>query len=246
MKKIRKSDFVDKFLSPISKISDRCIVHIQSDNIYALTHNSNDGDTIIFYGKINTNTDLSDTDDVRLNIPDVKRLYRMLSCINQEEIDIKLETNHISYVSPDLKFKYYLLDDGIIQPCVVSLEKINKLTFDNNFVLNGKKLGEILKASSVTPNTDKLYFYTEDGKVYAELTDQTLQNVDSLTLQIADSYNGTDIKNTIPIKLEVFRTLIESKNSDINVKINTQMKILMFEVVENNTTLKYIVSALVK
>jgi len=242
--KLPKKKLSNKFLKPISFVSDRCIFNIEDKQIYTLTHSDNNGDTVILYGKL----DIPDKADklIKLNIPDVKRLNRVIDCISGDDVELDVDSNSINYSSSSVRFKYHLLEDGIIQAPIINMKKIKQLNFDSQFVVKQEKILELLKASSIVPDSNKMYFYTKDKKVFAELTDKTLQNIDSVTFEISDAFTGTDVKNVIPISLEVVRLLVCAKFNELTVKINTKLKVLMFEISDNDLTLKYIVSALVK
>lgn len=242
---IPKKEIINKFFNPISRITDKCILAVQQNNISAVT-NTDDGN-IILYAKYNTSTSLDENTIIKINMPDVKKLTKMLECISNTEtnVDLSIESNHIAYTGTDLKFKYYLLDDGIIQNSIINVDKINKLTFDTNFTITTQKLDEILKASSFNSDCNKIYFYTKDNKVYGEITDKTIQNIDNITFSISDSYSGSETKRVLPIDLEIIRMLGVVKNN-ISCKINTKLEVLMFEINEPNLVLKYIVSALTK
>jgi len=242
--KINKNEIISKFLTPISKITDKCIINLQPDSIFALT-NTDDG-SIILYANLKVLTQLPENNKVILNIPDVKRLNRIFDCLNSDILDIEVNTNNLKYDTDDIKFVYHLLDDGIIQKSVISIDKISKLTFDCVFDLTSAKYNEILKGSTITTDSNKLYFYTKDNKVFAELTDKATQNLDSITFNIAETYVGSEIKQVLPISLEIFRLFSGLKADKIVVKINTKLKVLMFEISDSVVTLKYIVSALIK
>jgi hypothetical protein len=237
-----KDNLIKKFLEPITKITDKCVVNVNKDFIYSLT--SNDDATIILYSVYKTVTDIKDSKLISLNVPDIKRLTRAFGCITENDLNLELNANNIEYSSDTLKFKYHLLDDGIIQKNVVSVDKIKALTFDCEFILSQDKLLDIVKGSSFAVDTNKLYFHTKDKNVYAELTDKNTQNTDSISYNVTNSYTGSEIKEAMPIKVDIFRSLLGLKE-DIKIKINTKIKVLMFEIQQSDYVMKYIVSALV-
>lgn len=242
--KVNKKSIVDNFFTPISKVTDKCVVNIKENLAYTLT-NTEDA-SVILYGLYTLQNGLKKDEKRQLNIPDIKKLCRVFDCIDGEDIDLDLNNNNIGYDSNNIKFVYHLLENGIIQNGVVNADKIKKLTFDTEFDLIDKKVNEVLKGSVFTSDTNKIYFYTKDKKVYAELTDKNVQNVDSITFQIADAYTGAELKTVLPINLEVFRLFSGLSFNKVKVKINTKLKVLMFEINNGNGLLKYIVSALVK
>jgi len=143
-------------------------------------------------------------------------------------------------------FKYHLVDDTVVRECPIKIDKIAKLNFDTNFVITNPKIKQIMSGYAFATDLTKIYFYTKEGKVYAEINDKTLQNVDNISMKIADSYSGAEIDTPTPINTEVFKNLATCRN-DVNVKINNQFKVFIFQNKDDNDVeLKYIVSALVK
>jgi hypothetical protein len=102
-----------------------------------------------------------------------------------------------------------------------------------------------MSAYSFVSDVTKIYFYSKDGKVYAEIDDKTMHNVDNVSLMLSSNYDGSDI-DPVSIKIEVFKSLVSSKYP-VKVKINAKHKVFIFITKEDeNVELKYIVSALVK
>jgi hypothetical protein len=236
-----KDLFLHSFLNPVSKLCDQCIIGINAQNIYTLVnHQAND---IILYAKLNYSSQI--TEEIKLNIDDIKKLSNILDQINKNIIDLTINTNNIKYESKEFKFKLHVLEDGIIPKPTISIEKIENFGFDTSFLLTFDKLQAILKGSAFAKNSNKLYFFTKDNEVYTELTDSAYQNIDSVILNIGDKYDGQEIKTPIPINLDVMRNFLNLK-MDVLVKINLQYKVLIFEFIQDNVMLKYIVSSLVK
>jgi len=247
--KLDKKQILDYFLSPINNLTNSCTLDLDAKGITTLTHNTETGNTIILYGVIETSTGLNKKDTKTINIPDVKRFKQMLDCVPGDEIELTVDSNSINYKSSGLNFKYHLWENGLGQTKLLNPDKINKLTFDSEFVLTSKKISEIIKASMVVPwpaETNKIYFYTKDDLVFGELTDRTTANLDSISFIISDEYEGKDLKDVLPIGLDIFRLFTGLKTQEMIVKINTELKVLLFELKEQNTTLKYLVSSLVK
>jgi len=244
---LNKKDLISKFFNQITRITDKCSLIIFSDHISCLT-NTPDGN-IILYGYYQAKTDLQLNETAKLNLPAVDRLSRILDNITEDEIELDISSNCITYNKNEITFKYYLLEDGIISHSVISTEKISKLTFDCSFDVHYNKLNELSKSGSfVGVDLPKIYFFIKDNKMFCEITDKTLENIDSITYQISEQVNGTQFSNFLPVELEVFRmiALACSKDEKITVKVNTIKKVLMIELNKPNLTLKYIVSALVK
>jgi hypothetical protein len=232
----------------VSRISEECSLNIASDSISTLT---NDSDGRILYAKLKTKTGLADDENVLLNFKDLRKLIKILECIPEDTFNLTIGENAstISYKSSSLSFKLHLVLDNVIKKNTVSLDKISKLLFDSDFELTSDKMTEILRGSIVTSSPgkeDKIYFYTKDKLVYAELTDKSAQDTDSMTFNISNAYNGLDITTPLPFNLEIFRLITGNKFDKLTVKINNTYKVLLFEVCNPKVMFKYIVSGLTK
>lgn len=247
--KIKKDIFVKQFLSPLSKIvgdddsNKGCIIDLSDNNITSIC-NTKDG-SIILLADITSPTGLKEGESTHLNIFDIRKFIKLLDCIQDDEIKLQINNNNLAYMSSNINFKFHLMDDGIIRKSVVNINKIDKLTFNNEFTMSKSKLDEIMKISGFAEDSNKIYLNCDNDEIKGELTDKTKPNIDSATIQIAQSYIGDNFRN-IPISLDVLRKISGIKFDLINIKINTQTKVLMMELNNNDCLLKYIATALVK
>lgn len=246
---INKDTFTGQFLSPISKIvgdddaNKGCVIDITPQNITSLC-NTKDGQ-IILYSKITMPTGLVDNEQAHLNVYDIRKFIKLLDCIPEDDVKLQVNSNHLGYKSAQINFKFHLMDDGVIRKSIVNVDKIDKLTFDSEFVLPKSKLDEIMKISSFTEDSNKLYLNCDGVEVKGELTDKTKPNIDSVNVQIAQAFTGNKFNN-LPISLDVLRKLSGIKFNDLNIKVNTLTKVIMMELSSNDCLLKYIATALVK
>ncbi|NBV29281.1 hypothetical protein EBS02_09775, partial [bacterium] len=119
-----------------------------------------------------------------------------------------------------------------MQRCPVNPDKIKQLKYDTAFILPNTKFNEVLKGSSIATDSDKLYFYTKDDKVYCELNDLERQNINNITYLVAEKFVGENIKNTLPLNLENIRLLAGTKCNEFTVKINNELKVTLFQIEE--------------
>jgi hypothetical protein len=243
---INKKQVVDQFLNPVSRISEECSLSVSSDDISTLINDSTGA--IILYSKLKTKTGLAANESITLNIKDLRKLIKIFECIPDDEFDLKIGDNAstITHKSPTLSFKLHLVLDNVIKKCTVSLDKIIKLKFDSDFELTSAKIGEVLKGSIFTSNADKVYFYTKDGAVYAELTDKANHDIDSITFNLGSQYNGADVSSPLPFNLEILRLINSVKCDKLTVKINNTYKILLFEICTPDVMFKYIIPGYTK
>ena len=228
-----KSEFL-KFLDASSKISDSTILEVDKENVTSLVSSADN--TLILYSQYTTVSEFKDT----LNIPDVKKLYRVLDTIEDSDIDLHINANNIEYKGNNVKFKYHLFEEGFLSKPGINLDKINAFKCDVEFKLQREILQQIFKGSTFTSETNKIYFYTENGKLMAELTDRSRHNTDNFTLCIGDA--KFDLEPT-PVNFDNIR-LLSIINDSFNVKINTEYGVVVFDIMQNNIKLKYIVSTL--
>jgi hypothetical protein len=230
------------FLSNISKISDSCIIKSDKNNLTCVASNT-DG-TVISYTHLNQKNNFTENEKV-LNIPDVKKLNKIFTCIDDNIVNLKLDTNNISYNNSNFKFKYHLLEDGIISTPKVNVDKISKLDFNTVFAINKQALSNIIKASSIALDVTKLYLFTEDSSVFCDFTDNNRHNVDSIALKICDDYQGEAISSPVPINFEIIRIISSQKFNTLNIKFNSKLGVFLFDLEDQECSSKYIVSALI-
>jgi hypothetical protein len=239
--RIQKNELIDELLDPVSKVTDVSSFIINNEGITAIC--SNDANIILFVKYSNTKIDEAE----KLNIYDIKRFIRLLDVIESDVIDLTLTSNTLSYKSPKLKFKYHLAEDAMVPITKISVNKILALSFNCKFLVSKIKVQELLKGSSVITDSNKVYFTaSKDGGVVADLTDMQSPQTDSVAISIADEFEGESLNTPLPINLDVFRLMSSIKYDFVLIKVNTDLKVLMFELVVGNTALKYIVSSLVK
>ena len=229
-----KSEYL-KYLDTISKINDTGVIFdVKDDKLVSLV--SSLDSTLILHSEYKSNFQFNTT----LNIPDVKKLRHVLDTIEEDNIDIEVNSNNLQYSGNGVKFKYHLYEEGFITKPNINIDKINKFKFDINFGLNKATIQRLFKGSTFASETNKIYFYTEDKNLMAELTDRARHNTDNFTL----SLGRVDFElEPIAVNLDNIR-LISLLNDDIRVKINTEYGVVVFDIEETNIKLRYIISAL--
>jgi len=241
--KLVKKDFADNFLSVVGKAVDIVSIKLNKDGLYAVC---NKPDTsIILLAKYNTTFNVDQ--EITLNIGDVKKLLRVIDCIDEDELVFKIESNHLYYKTSKLQFKYHFLDDSVVPKVTLKKDKIESLTNDTFFNINTKKLQEILKASSFTTDTNKIYLYGQPDGVYCELGDKEKANTDNISLKVAESVEGQPFNQVIPFNLDIFRILTGVKFETARVGINLKYKVMSFYVKPTEETdFTFVISGLVK
>jgi hypothetical protein len=235
-------DFLSKFLRPISKINNSCILNIAPDGITTVLAGADN--TVVLYAHYDHSTGVDA--ETSLNIPDLNRLIKVLECIELDSIDMVLNSNHLEYKSDDIRFKYHVLEPGILTSPAISIEKIKKIEYDTAFALPYTSLVNLIKSSMFAININKVYILTEGDNVYTEVDDKQSHNVDSIRLKMCSGFTGEPINEPLPVSFETMRTLAGCRCDKINVLINTKLNVMTFEVNNNNIKTTYIISGLAK
>jgi hypothetical protein len=239
LKITNKEAFLDNFLIPVSKVVENAILKIEPGKISTLTASSDS--TIVTYSEYR---DISIVDTLKLNLPDVKKFVKLLSCI-ESDIDLVIDTNNLSYKSPGVRFKYHLYDEGIISSPNVNLDKLSKLEFDGEFSVSYDNINKLIKGSSFTENNEKVYLtFSGDNLVDAEVTDKSKHNTNSFGTTIADNYVGPKNGLSFPLKFDILQHISQYRADIYNVKVVTKLGVFVFTVDSENVLTKFIVSAL--
>lgn len=238
---------LSRFLIPLNKFTDQATITLKSDHIDCVSYVTNERQTIVLYTKLNVKNKTNDPDfkGVNLNVGSVKKLINALSCIGEDIISLDVQPNHIAYKSTSASFKFHLKEDGMIEKAPMSVEKIDKIVFNTEIKIDKEKLAEIIKASSFSSDTNKIYFTTENGKMYADLTDKNIQNLDSINIIVTENVVGAKLDAPVILKLDIFKVLSAMKFQDINIRFNKNGAVV-FQIEDDNYLMKYITSSLVK
>lgn len=239
--KFLKSKFTEEFLDPVSKVTDVSSFVVNTEGVTAICNN--DANIILYARYIETKAD----EPAKLNIHDIKRFVRLIELIPTEDVELEITSNTLSYKTTKLKFKYHLAEDAMVPLTKISIAKVTALNFDCKFFVDKNKVQEVLRCSSVVNGSNKVYFtVAKDGGVVAELADHQLPQTDSVSVNVTDEFEGKEVHTPLPINLDVLRLISSIKYDKVLVKINTELKVLMFEIQVGTTQLKYIISSLVK
>jgi len=234
-----RDKFLNNFLSPISKVTDSAALKVTPGKVTSLLSTSDNN--IIVHAEF-TDSNINASKD--LNIPDIKKLCRIISCIDATSFDLDISSNCIAYKSDSVRFKYHLYDDGIIPTPKLNIDKLKALDFDGKFTLPYSSIINLVKGSVITTDTNKLYLSVKDKQIFGELTDRARPNVDSYGIQIADDYEGIQFANPIPLNFEIIRIVSIMKFKAINAQLVSKMGVLLFDLNLDSTSLKFVISAL--
>lgn len=225
-----------KFLEALSRINNTAIVKVTSSNTLTSLVASPDNN-LILYSELNN---IESTINTTLNIPDVSKLIRVTEGINSDSIELILNNNNIQYSGDSIKFKYHLFDDGFLSSPSINIDKILQIKCDVGFSLTKQLLNAIIKGSSFATDTNKVYIFTEDGVLKAELTDRSKHNTDMYSISL-----GPAEYTIAPIILSIDNIRLLSCISDsVKFSINTDYSVNVVDISNNSTKLKYILASL--
>jgi len=240
-------EYLEKILKPVNRLTESCVLKTDKDGLFTICSSSDN--TVVLYARIKLQ---NDNEPLRLNLISIKKLLSGLDCLgNDGEFSIEHNVNNIKCIvkqddGEKTHFKYHLVDDTVVRECPININKIAQLNFDTEFTITNSKIKQIMAGYAFASDVSKIYFSTREGKVYAELNDYTMQNIDNITINICDDFVGEPIPEGIPITTEVFKNLATCR-TDVKVRINNQYKVFVFQNKDDNDVeLKYIISALVK
>tara|TARA_R110002051_G_scaffold174664_1_gene244849 strand:- start:1571 stop:2302 length:732 start_codon:yes stop_codon:yes gene_type:complete len=230
-----KENFIQNFLNPVSRLNSSATLDIH-DTISTIVHNNSN-----IFLKAEYKIDWDDhPEEGTLCLPDTIKLIKILSCLDESDIHLKIEENCIKYSSNINRFTYHLFDDSLSNNNPFDFNKIDDITFDTKFKLTKEKNNTILKALPFVTESSKIYIKTENTNVYAELSDKKLQNVDSYTTLLADKYNGKDLDYELILDVELFRLISTLNFNEATININNQYKMLMLKLNIDNIELTFV------
>lgn len=235
--KINKPEFLF-FIDSLSHLSDSAILSIKDGGISAL--NANLDASLFLWNRMPVDCDSEEI----LNIPSLSKLHSALKmCGSDETLEFNLNKNNIEYKGSSIKFKYHLYEDGVILKSRTSLAKLQSLKYDSEVTFNKQFLSGFLKSASSFSKLKKLYLHTEDDVLIWSVEDKIISNSDVFSVkgQSVDFELDEFIMN-----LDNIRLLTIPKDSDVVLKMNTELGIGKFELKYKNVCLNYIISTLIK
>lgn len=224
------------FLDGLSKVSDTAILNLENDRIYAIS--SSEDRSMFLWSSFECDPGEIQT----LNLPSVKKLSKALDLIPEKDVELILNSNNLEYKGTKVKFKYHLYGDGILVAPKLTLAKITSLKYDFEFEVDKSFLTGLLKQSSIFKDTNKLYIFTQDDKLYWSLADRTMMNTDVLTVE------GDDVDfemDEFILNLDNIQLLSFGDSSRFTFRIN-KMGIGNILLKNGDVKLNYILSSLTK
>lgn len=192
-----KITFVNKelasLLGSIAKLTDQATIKVAVEEGVGKVVTASEGRDMFMLASIDidieTTENIDDVEDIKLNLPSVTKLLKVIKAIKTENIQFNVTENNISYTGSDFRFKYHLLDDNIIHEERKSMDKLLAIDWDVTFTMKSETLKSIISYSKIFKDTSKLYIKSKDDVVAYEMTDKTMKNVDAIQIE-GDEYEG--------------------------------------------------------
>jgi len=226
-----------KYLEAISKINESTILNANQDLGLISSLVSSADNTLILYSEL-SNIEVNYNGSI--NIPDIKKLTRVVDSIDTKDVSLLINSNNIEYKGKSLKFKYHLYEDGFLTKPSINIDKIKNFNYNVKFTLKKDTINSIIKGSTFASETNKLYLYTEDGRLKGELTDRARHNTDVFAIDLGE----VDFElSPLPLNFDNIK-LLSFISDDINFGINTEYGVTVIDILNNTIKLKYIITSL--
>ena len=236
----------DKILKPVNRLMEDCILTISENKIQSVA--ALEGGGIIIYAEQTIPEKI--TEPINLNIKNINKLVSVLNCVTDETVDMKIESNHIKYDSKSFKFKFHLVEDGVITKPKTKIEKIINMSYSTCSSIDIANFHSIVRASTfLTTDQARLYFYTKVGEergIYCDITNRQIVNADSITIKISDDFEGEPISGELICDVEYIRKLAVNKNSSLRMYFDSKIGYTVFDVLETDGYIRYIIPTLSK
>jgi hypothetical protein len=235
-----KDGFIQNFLKPLNRFSETGVLKVSGNEVTCMV-SSVDNSTILFSKYL---LDERVEEEFNINIPSIDKLINSLKLVDSNDIDLTVNTNNIQYKSNNIKFRFHLYEDGILSIPKINIDKINSFEYDVEFSISSGHVNQLVKSSAITGDINKVYLYTKDNAVFAELTDRTTDNSDMFSFCVVENYDGNPIAEPIPLMLDAIRSF-SALGIDTSCSINNEYGIVQFKLSTNQSELQYIVTSIV-
>jgi hypothetical protein len=238
---LNKTNFTQKFLTPISRINELCTLTVQKDSIYNLNRTADTNFSL--YSVCSEIQTEGIEEKVSLSFADIKKLIKVLDLLSENSLDLIINKNNIEYNDKGTKFRFHLINDNIVKSPNYNIDKINSLQFNTEFKLSSTVHSHLIKSSTFITDSNKIYISTENGYVLGELSDKSKNNIDSYSIKISDFYGGDSITKPLSFNFDLFRNISYLKTTEALVRLNSNMGFIAFDIEDDKYKLKYTATA---
>lgn len=208
-----------QFLKAVSKINVSVLLTVKDYKIIALV--SSELTPLILLAELSIPEVSENNVDIKLPIIDITKLQKMCEFIKTDTFNLIIEDNVIRYSSDNVKLKFHLAEERIINvPQQVTPAKFKAFTKDFSSTISRETLAQLEKGFSLVKSTDvKAYFFTDGINFYGELTDDNTHGMDSFSIKLSEEFNST-LNGRIPVK---FESLLAMSLTNDNIHIESSV-----------------------
>jgi hypothetical protein len=233
-----KKKFIQHFLSPVLILNPICSLSIEKDSLSCIC--SSIQNTLALSVKCACTSEGS----ALISLPDIKRLVTALDSTKPQDISLKINENNIQYNDGEQKFKYHLIENDLVKKVTINVDKVKNMSADTKFNVSDVHISSIFQGMSFTPDTNKVYIFTEEGKVKLEIGDRTRDNTDNFVTTLSDSFEGKEITKPIPFSIDTFNLVSFDKKTISQWRVNHQYSVITIIIDVDAFNLTYVFSAL--
>lgn len=228
-------------MEPLLKLNPRCVLKIKPDQVQA---KSSYPDGSLFL-EASSGIDTDVTNETELAFIDLSRFIKTLDFVQKDVVSFKLDQNNISYKDSTNHFMMQLYDTKVVTKPRLSFDKINALPFDLDVVLNTDVFFEIIKASAIYPDLNKLYFNFANNNMTIELSDRQKSQCDGFTRTVDNipSPNG-GIEFILP--LDPLRVILANKMEKLQFRFHKTSSLVNLIYETDGIKMSYVIPCLIK
>lgn len=241
----KKSVFLEKIIRPLAKLTDECVMVVDSDRIYSIATSSGKG----LIGYIEYLTDTGCEEPLNLNIKEMKKLMSAFKFIDEEDIVLDIDETTIKYASSEIKFKFPLYEEGSVPVPKYKPKKLLALEINSAIVTTTESLKKIMSATAfVKSASTKAYFYTNGNELFCKITDETIPNLESMTLKVDGEYRGDPIIKPIIVYVEDLIKMHLLKKENVKIGFNSSKGYVIISIVnkEAGSRIRYVFPSVMK
>jgi hypothetical protein len=234
-------DFYSNFLNILldANKDGKTAVFVSDDILYAVSAINNN--SIFLYNTYKPSQISSPIPRINFN---ASKLKTALTCIKKDEhaeISLSVEDNKLLYKDDSIKFHIRLLNDNIVAVPNFNINTFNNLKFDFSMELNRKLINELKRGDAFCTETNKFYFAIQNDKPCFIFGDKTNAHTNEMTIALDAAFTGNVTESVF--ESSILRMLFKTAN-DVTMKINE--KVLMFEILTDNSRQVYLTTKLKK
>lgn len=212
-------EFIDFYLKPLSHVLDKAPFKIKN-GVVETCFNSPIGGKLLVKYTMDVDTDIEDY----ICLGDVRKFKDLLTkaTVLDEQDKVYLSGNKLKYTSSKWRFTYFLLDKEILVKKEIPDDKFDKFGSVASFTLTPESILNIVRLKTLHKNSSvkKIYFYIENGKLFACLTDETLPNTDELVTIVTEDVDHDGKHDKFVVNVETLQLFSQHKNLSFDIKFS--------------------------